>query len=39
MNKADLIAALVKKEILPGKDSGAIINLIFDGFTDTPEGR
>jgi integration host factor subunit beta len=35
MNKADLIKELGKKENLKGKDSGAIINLIFDGFTDT----
>lgn len=34
MNKADLIEELGKKENLKGKDSGAIINLIFDGFTD-----
>ena len=35
MNKAALIKELGKKENLKGKDSGAIINLIFDGFTDT----
>jgi integration host factor subunit beta len=35
MNKADLIEELGKKANLMGKDSGAIINLIFDGFTDT----
>ena len=35
MNKTDLIGELGEKENLTGKDSGAIINLIFDGFTET----
>ena len=35
MNKADLIEALAKKEGLQEKDAYTIINLIFDGFTDT----
>jgi len=35
MNKADLIEALAKKEGVKEKDAYTIINLIFDGFTDT----
>jgi integration host factor subunit beta len=35
MNKADLIEALAKKEVLKETEAYTIINLIFDGFTDT----
>jgi integration host factor subunit beta len=35
MNKSDLIAALAAKENLSEKKSTDIINLIFNGFTDT----
>ncbi|MDQ5988414.1 MAG: DNA-binding protein HU [Syntrophus sp. SKADARSKE-3] len=35
MNKADLINALAKKEILTEKDATNIVNLIFKGFTET----
>jgi len=35
MNKSDLIAALAAKEDLTVKEASDIINLIFDGFTDT----
>jgi len=35
MNKADLITALADKEELTEKDATTIINLIFDGFTET----
>jgi integration host factor subunit beta len=35
MNKSDLIDALSAKENLPEKNAFEIINLIFDGFTDT----
>lgn len=35
MNKSDLISALTKKEKLTEKDAAEIVNLIFDGFTDT----
>jgi len=35
MNKADLIEALAVKEGLQGKEAYTIVNLIFDGFTDT----
>jgi integration host factor subunit beta len=35
MNKADLIEASAKKEGLKEKEVYTIINLIFDGFTDT----
>ena len=35
MNKADLIEALAVKEGVKEKDAYTIINLIFDGFTDT----
>jgi integration host factor subunit beta len=35
MNKADLIEALAVKEGLQEKEAYTIVNLIFDGFTDT----
>ena len=35
MNKADLIEELSKKEDLTEKQAGEIVNLVFDGFTDT----
>jgi len=35
MNKSDLITALAAKENLTEKNATEIINLIFDGFTDT----
>jgi integration host factor subunit beta len=35
MNKSDLIMALAEKEDLTEKDTTTIINLIFDGFTET----
>ena len=35
MNKSDLITALAKKENLTEKESQAIIDLIFNGFTET----
>jgi len=35
MNKTDLIEALAVKEGLQEKEAYTIINLIFDGFTDT----
>jgi integration host factor subunit beta len=35
MNKADLIEALAVKEALQEKEAYTIINMIFDGFTDT----
>ncbi|MCX5822872.1 MAG: integration host factor subunit beta [Deltaproteobacteria bacterium] len=35
MNKSDLINALSTKENLTGKNAFEIINLIFDGFTNT----
>ena len=35
MNKPDLITALSTKENLTEKNAFTIINLIFDGFTDT----
>lgn len=35
MNKSDLIEALSKKETLKEKQAMDIVNLIFDGFTDT----
>jgi integration host factor subunit beta len=35
MNKADLIEELSKKEDLTEKLAGEIVNLIFDGFTET----
>ena len=35
MNKSDLIDALSTKENLPEKNASEIVNLVFDGFTDT----
>jgi integration host factor subunit beta len=35
MNKSDLITALSAKEDLTEKDTSRIIDLVFDGFTDT----
>ena len=35
MNKSDLIDALSTKENLPEKNAIEIVNLVFDGFTDT----
>jgi len=35
MNKSDLISALSLKENLSEKNAFEIVNLIFDGFTDT----
>ena len=35
MNKSDLIDILAEKEGLQNKEASDIINLIFDGFTDT----
>jgi integration host factor subunit beta len=35
MNKTDLIEALAAKEGLQEKEAYTIVNLIFDGFTDT----
>ena len=35
MNKADLIEELSKKEDLTEKQAGEIVNLVFDGFTET----
>ncbi len=35
MNKSDLISTLAEKEGLQNKEAFDIINLIFDGFTDT----
>jgi integration host factor subunit beta len=35
MNKADLINELSKKEDLTEKQAGEIVNLVFDGFTET----
>ena len=35
MNKSDLVTALAKKENLTEKESQAIIDLVFDGFTET----
>jgi integration host factor subunit beta len=35
MNKADLIYELSKKEDLTDKKAGEIVNLVFDGFTET----
>ena len=34
MNKSDLISAFALKENLTDKNALAIVNLIFDGFTD-----
>jgi integration host factor subunit beta len=35
MNKSNLIDALSTKENLTQKDASGIVNMIFDGFTDT----
>ena len=35
MNKSDLIYALSTKENLTEKNASEIVNLVFDGFTDT----
>jgi integration host factor subunit beta len=35
MNKSNLIEALSTKENLTQKDASGIVNMIFDGFTDT----
>jgi integration host factor subunit beta len=35
MNKADLIEELSKKEYLTEKQAAEIVNLVFDGFTET----
>jgi nucleoid DNA-binding protein len=35
MNKSGMIDALSARENLTGKNAFEIINLIFDGFTDT----
>ena len=35
MTKSDLIKALSTKENLPDKNAFEIVNIIFDGFTDT----
>jgi len=35
MKKSDLIAQLSEKEQLSGKEAFDIVNLVFDGFTDT----
>ena len=35
MNKSDLITTLAKKENLTEKESQAIVDLIFNGFTET----
>jgi len=35
MNKRDLIESLVKKEGLKDKEAYTIVNMIFDGFTNT----
>ena len=35
MNKSDLISALADKEGLQHKEASDIVNMIFDGFTDT----
>jgi integration host factor subunit beta len=35
MNKSDLVTALAKKENLTEKESQTIIDLVFDGFTET----
>ncbi len=37
MTKSDLIAALAAKENLTGKEAAAVIDMIFDGFTETLE--
>jgi len=35
MNKSDLISKLAEKHNLTGKEATQIVDLIFDGFTDT----
>ena len=35
MNKSDLITAVSDKEKLTAKDATSIVNLIFNGFTET----
>ena len=35
MNKSDLIVALAEKKNLTGKQATEIVDLVFDGFTDT----
>ena len=35
MKKSDLIAQLSEREQLSGKEAFDIVNLVFDGFTDT----
>ena len=35
MNKSDLINALAEKEGLKYKEASDIVNMIFDGFTNT----
>ena len=35
MNKSDLILALAGKEGLQSQEASDIVNIIFDGFTDT----
>ena len=35
MNKSDLINAISTKENLSDKNTSEIVNLVFDGFTDT----
>ena len=35
MNKSELISALAEKEGLKEKEAFDIVNLLFDGFTDT----
>ena len=35
MNKSDLITALAAKEGIKDKEASDIVNMIFDGFTDT----
>ena len=35
MNKSDLISTLAEKEGLQNKEAFDIVNMIFDGFTDT----
>jgi len=37
MNKSDLIAALAGKENLTDKQATDTINLVLNGFTDTPK--
>ena len=35
MNKSDLIDALAKEARLQNKEASEVVNMIFDGFTDT----